>query len=171
MATTTTNYGTGTALTQTALDGLVSSTDWTGGWTSDAIDNTTTKAIDYLISGNLQVESTGLTAGTINVFVYSVLDGGTTWPDLFSSGTEGSQGAATLHDTNIRNQLRFGASIATDTTASQNYPILPFSVAALFGGVCPAKFAIFIAQSTVAALETTGDPNQVYYQAIKFDSA
>ena len=171
MATVTVNYGTDAAFTQTNLDGIDSSSTWVAGWTSDAINNTSTKAMDYLVSGQFQVESTGLSAGQINVFAYAVLNDTPTWPDLFSAGTEGTEGTATLHDTEIRDTLRLVASITTDTTASRYYSFEPVSIASLFGGIVPTYWALFVAQSTGAALETTGDPNQIYYMPIKYDVA
>ena len=171
MATVTVNYGTDAAFTQTNLDGIASSSTWVAGWTSDAINNTSTKAMDYLVSGQFQVESTGLSAGQINVFAYAVLNDTPTWPDLFSAGTEGTEGTATLHDTEIRDTLRLVASITTDTTASRYYSFEPVSIASLFGGIVPTYWALFVAQSTGAALETTGDPNQIYYMPIKYDVA
>ena len=170
MATATINYGTDAAFTQTNLDGIASSATWVAGWTSASIDNTSTKAIDYLVQGQFQVESTGLSAGAINVWAYAPLNDTPTWPDLFSAGTEGTEGTATLHDTEIRDTLRLVVSIATDTTASRYYSFQPVSIRSLFGQM-PAHFALFVAQSTGAALETTGDPNQIYYQAIKYDVA
>lgn len=171
MSTVTINYGTDAAFTQTNLDGIASSATWVAGWTSSAIDNTATKATDYLVSGQFQVESTGLSAGVINVYAYAPLNDTPTWPDLFSAGTEGTEGTATLHDTEIRDTLRLVASIPTDTTASRQYAFLPTSIAARFGGVVPTHWALFVAHSTGAALETTGDPNQIYYMPIKYDVA
>lgn len=168
MATQTINYVGDAAFTQTNLDGIASSATWVAGWTSAAIDNTSTKAVDYLVSGTFQVESAGLSAGVINVYAYSSLNDTPTWPDLFSAGTEGTEGTATLHDTEIRDCLRLVASIATDTTASRNYPFLQVSIASLFGHV-PSHWALFVAQSTGTTLETTGDPNQIYYMPIKYD--
>ncbi len=171
MATMTVNYGTDAAFTQTNLDGIASSTTWVSGWTSGAIDNTSTKAVDYLVSGQFQVESAGLSAGVINVYAYAALNDTPTWPDLFSAGTEGTEGTATLHDTEIRDTLRLVASIVTDTTASRYYSFQPVSIASLFGGVVPTHWALFVAQSTGTTLETTGDPNQIYYMPIKYDVA
>jgi hypothetical protein len=167
----TTIYGTTTALTQTSLDGVASSSTFLSGWTSDAIDNTSIKAQDYLITGNFQAESAGLAAGQIRVYVYASYNG-TNWPDLFSAGTEGAEGTATIHDANIlAGHMILLWATDTDTTASQNYPMPPRSVAAAFGGVVPKKFAIYVAQSTGAALETTGDPNRVEYTAISYNVA
>jgi len=159
-------YGTATAFTQTNLDGIASSSTWVSGWTSGSIDNTSTLALDYLVSGTFQVESAGLSAGAINIYAYSAFNTTPTWPDLFSAGTEGTEGTATIHDTEIRDcGFRLVDSIITDTTASRNYPFPATSIAALFGNV-PPFCAVYVGQSTGAALETTGDPNQVYYVPI-----
>lgn len=158
-------YAASADLTVTALNGAIaSSTTWVTGWTSGTIDNTTNLYLDYLVSGKLVAESAGLTAGEVRVYVYAMMDD-TNWPDIFSAGTEGTEGAATVHDTNIlAGHCRLLWSCPTDTTASQVYPIAKSSVAALFGGVCPSKFAIYIAHSMVAALETAG--NQVTIQGV-----
>lgn len=163
-------YGTDAAFTQTNLDGIASSTTWVGGWTSGAIDNTATLAADYLVSGQFQVESAGLSAGVINVYAYAALNDTPTWPDLFSAGTEGTEGTATLHDTEIRDTLKLVASIVTDTTASRYYSFQPVSIASLFGHV-PTHWALFVAHSTGTTLETTGDPNQIYYMPLEYSVA
>jgi hypothetical protein len=164
------SYGTDAAFTQTNLDGIASSATWVAGWTSAAIDNTTTKAMDYLVSGTFTAESTGLSAGQIVVYAYASLNDTPTWPDIFSAGTEGTEGTATIRDTAIRDTLRLVTAITTNTTASNVYSFQPVSIASLFGHV-PTHWALFVAQSTGAALETTGDPNQVYYVPIKYASA
>lgn len=165
-------YGTDAAFTQTNLDGIAHSPSLVAGWTSAAIDNTSTLAVDYLVSGQFQVESSGLAAGTIAVYVYAALNDTPTWPDLFSSGTEGTEGTVTIHDTEVRDgAMRLLAAIATDTTASRFYSFPPTSVAQLFGGVLPPYFAIFVTQSTGTTLETTSDPNQVYYMPVEYSVA
>jgi hypothetical protein len=155
-------YGTPLVLTQTNLDGIASSATWVAGWTSDDIDNTSVLAQDYIISGQFQVESAGLSAGVILVLAYASFNPTPTWPDVFSAGTEGTEGTATIHDTEIRDSafVRL-AAITTDTTASRIYPMAPVSIRDSFGQV-PTHFAIFVAQSTGAALETTGDPNVLH---------
>ena len=89
------------ALTVTALNGaLASSTTFVAGWTSGTIDNSTNLDLDLWISGNFTAESTGLTAGQIRVYLYTE-DEDNSWPDLFSAGTEGTEGTATVHDTEV----------------------------------------------------------------------
>jgi hypothetical protein len=143
-------------LTVTNLAGIASSATWVSGWTSGTIDNTSDLDLDKLVSAKFTVESAGLAAGEIRVYVYDMLDD-TNWPDLFSAGTEGTEGTATLHDTNVRDaSLKLLWSTITDTTASQVYPMPKQSIAAFYGGVLPPKFALFVAQSTGTTLETSG---------------
>ena len=141
--------------TVTALNGLAASATWVAGWESGAIDNTTNLYLDYRVTAKITVESAGLTAGEIRMYLVGRLDD-TTWPDVF----DGTESAETITDTEIRDAIcRPAAATATDTTASRVYYLECPSVAAVFNGNMPGAFVIFITQSTVAALETTG--NQV----------
>lgn len=162
-------YRASSNLTVTNLHGIASSSTWVAGWTSGTIDNTTDLDLDKLITANFLVESAGLGAGEIRVYVYAMVDD-STWPDLFSAGTEGTEGTCTLHDANIRDYhmiLLWGT--ATDTTASQNYPMPLSSVAQKFGLVLPPKFALYVTQSTGTTLETSG--NQVTVKGTHLTSA
>lgn len=142
-------------LTVTALNGLASSATWVAGWSSQTIDNSTDLYTDYALTGQFTVESAGLTAGQILIWAYTRLDDGA-WPDIFSSGTEGSEGAATLHDTEIRDGLIPIWGQITDTSASRKYPVMGVSIFDRIRYI-PEEFAFFVAQSTVAALETSGN--------------
>lgn len=155
-------YAASAALTQTALDGLTSSATFVLGWESDAIDNSSNLYLDYIVNAVIQVESAGLAAGQIRMYFVAELND-TTWPDVF----DGTQSVETVTDTEIRDAIcRLGAVTETDTTASRTYYLNCPSVAAVFGGTLPRKFVVFITQSTGAALETTGDPNQVYVKGV-----
>lgn len=150
-----TAYRASSNLTVTNLAGLGSSTTYLAGWTSGTIDNTTNLDLDILVSGSFTVESSGLSAGEIRVYAYTMLDD-STWPDLFSAGTEGTEGAATIHDMEIRDSgfvMLWGSG--TDTTASRVYVMPQTSVASRLGAL-PPKFALYVSQSTGAALETSG---------------
>ena len=158
-------YAASANATVTNLHSIATSADWTSGWTSAAIDNSTNLYIDHLLSGEIVVAASGLAAAKIQVRVYAELDD-SNYPDLFSAGTEGTEGTATVHDTNVLTVLKLAASLDTDTTASQVYPFGPLSVAALFGGVCPRKFCVFISHSTGANLAASG--NQVTTKGVYF---
>lgn len=155
MANVKTEYAASSNLDVTSLNGLAASSTHVAGWESALIDNTTDKFLDYLVSAKLTVESTGVTAGELRVHIVAMLDD-STWPDVF----DGTQSAETVTDANQRDAIcKLGAACAVDTTASQVYFLGPFSVASLFGGACPAKFVVFITQSSGTTLETSG--NQV----------
>lgn len=150
-------YAASSDLTVTNLHGIASSSTHVSGWESALIDNTTNLYLDYLITAKFTTESAGLAAGEIRIHVVPMLDD-STWPGGFD-GTESTE-TTPLDDAN---GTAAGAvllkSIQTDTTASQVYYAHAVSVAAAFGGVCPAKFVIFVTQSTGTTLETSG--NQV----------
>jgi hypothetical protein len=150
-------YSSTAALTVTALQSLASSSGFTSGWSSGTIDNTSELATDRLIAANL-FGGTTPTAGEIRVYAYAALSvvGGTTiWPDLFSSGTEGTEGAVTLHDTeNLDSGLVQLWSSAVDTSTDGPYPMPPRSLRQAFESV-PPKCALYITHNTVAALKST----------------
>lgn len=147
-------YRASSNLTVTNLAGIASSTTWSAGWTSGTIDNTSNLDLDILVSAKFTVESSGLTAGEIRMYLYTMLDD-SNWPDLFSAGTEGTEGTCTLHDTEMLGSLYPLFTIVTDTSASRVYEMPQTSVLTKLG-FPPRKFALFVAQSTVAALETSG---------------
>lgn len=141
-------------LTVTSLHSLASSSSFQSGWTSDWIDNTSTLALDYLISGAIAA-GTSPTAGSVRVYAYAQHSDGSTAPDLFSSGTEGTEGAATVHDSEqLDASLVLLWSSSIDTTTNDVYTMPPRSIAQAFGSV-PRKFALYVAHDTVAALRSS----------------
>jgi hypothetical protein len=148
-------YASSSNLSVTSLDGLSASSTHVAGWESAEIDNTTNKYLDYRVTAKITVESSGLSAGEIRLYLVGQLDD-STWPDVF----DGTQSTETVTDTEIRDAIcLLGAVSATDTTASRVYYLDCPSVAAVFNGNLPKKFVIFITQSTGTTLETSG--NQV----------
>ena len=148
-------YGTAAAFTMTGIEDVDSSQTWVGGWTSGSVNNTSTLAVDYLVSGQFTTESTNRQAGYIYVYAYAAFDSTPTWPDIFSSGTEGTVGAATVHDTEQRDGgLRLIAALEVDNGASEVYTFPPTSIAQAFGGIVPAYWALWV---TSNATTTTTD--------------
>lgn len=157
-------YAASSNLTVTNLAGLASSSTHVTGWESDAIDNTSNLYVDYLISAKFTVESAGLSAGEIRVWAVAMLDD-STWPGGFD-GTESAETTPLDDENGTWAGARLLKAIPTDTTASQVYYMSPTSVAQAFGGICPAKFVIFVTQSTGTTLETSGQQvtqKGVYY--------
>ena len=138
--------------TVTNLAGLASSSTHVAGWESGAVDNTTNLYLDYRVTAKITVESAGLAAGQIRLYLVGMLDD-STWPDVF----DGTESAETVTDTEIRDAIcRLGAVTDTDTTASRVYYLEVPSVSAVFNGQMPSKFVVFITQSTSTTLETSG---------------
>lgn len=141
--------------TVTNLHSLASSATWVGVWEGDLIDNTSDLFEDYGVTVKITVAAAGLSAGEIRLLFVRMLDD-STWPDVF----DGTESAETITDTEIRDAIcQWGASSATDTTASRVYYLDCPSVKRAFGGNLPKKFVPVIAQSTGAALAASG--NQV----------
>lgn len=150
-------YRASSNLTVTAVDGLGSSSTHVTGAELAEIDNSTNGDADCKVSGKFTVESSGLAAGEIRVWVVPKLDD-STWP----GGFDGTASAETTPLDDANGTLA-GAFLlwacATDTTASQVYPMRQSSVAQACGGSLPEKFVLFVTQSTGTTLETSG--NQV----------
>lgn len=154
-------YGTSTDLDVTALNGLDTSASWTVGWCSDEIDNTSNLYLDYIISGKIQVhESTAPTAGQqIRIYIVPMISDDA-WPaDINHDHTVDTWGDVTIRDA----IAKLGACISVAAAAAYIYPF-NFSVANLFGGVCPWKFVVFIAHNTTGDLDADG--NVVSYQGV-----
>lgn len=161
-----TAYAASSNLTVTNLHSIASSTTWVAGWESGTVDNTSNLYLDYLVSAKIALGNSA-TAGQIRVYIVGMLDD-STWPDVI----DGTESTETWTTTTIRDAAaRLGAAIETraDPGTDDTYFIAPFSVAALFGGVCPAKFVVFIAHSTGVNLAASG--NQVTVKGVYATSA
>lgn len=158
-------YVASVAPTVTNLHSLASSQDWTAGWSSASISNTTNEYLDYLVSGTFTTHASNRQAGSINIYIVAALNDTPTWPAA-SSGTWGTEGTAAFVDT----EQRDGAclllkSLTVDNGASEVYSFPPTSVAMLFGGKIPPAFAIYVSQNasttTTAGLAASG--SAIYY--------
>lgn len=155
-------YAASSSITTTNLQGLASSATWLAGWESGAIDNSSNLYIDYIINAKIQVESAGLSAGEIRMYLVAEMDD-STWPDVF----DGTESTETVTDTEQRDSIcRLAAVSLTDTGASEFYYLMCPSVAAVFNGTVPRKFVVFITQSTGTTLENTGSPNLVFVKGV-----
>ena len=147
-------YGTAEAPTVTNLHSLASSSTFLSGWTSAWIDNTSTLALNSIVTGSIQSGTSPL-AGSIQLYAYAEFPDGAD-PDLFSSGTEGTQGTASVHDSEqLDASFVFLWSSAVDTTSDQHHVIPPRSIRQAFGFM-PRKWALYIAHDTSAALKSSG---------------
>lgn len=145
-------YVASSALTIT-LASLGSSSTWLAGRESTAVDNSTNKYLDYLLAGIVTVGTTPTASTEIRIHVVAMRDD-STWPDVF----DGTDSAETVTSAGVGSGfLKLAAVMLVDaTTSDRGYWFGPVSVAALFGGVCPRKFVVFVSHNSVAALNATG---------------
>lgn len=158
-------YGSSTSFTVTNLHSLAASADWTAGWTSAAVDSVADgNPIDYQISCTLTSASSNRQAGNIRIYSYAALNDTPTWGDIFSSGTEGTEGAATCHSAEARNSgLVLLDDPLVNSTNAAVFTRTTFMAFAYQGSIVPQDWALFITHnitSTGAGFAASG--NAVY---------
>lgn len=155
-------YATATALTN-AIASLASSSTWVAGYESDPIDNSSGLYLDYEMWGKVTVGTTPTTNTEIRIYLVPCFDG-TNWPDVF----DGTTSAETWTSAGIRDATAVLAKVISvdSTTSNREYTWSVPSVAALFGGSCPAKFALFTTHSTGVNLNSTGGNHATNYRGV-----
>lgn len=146
------------------LASLASSATWVLGRESASVDNTTTLAVDYLVSGKITVGTTPTANTTIEVWVIAPIEDTPTWPDVFL-GTDTEKTVTNRQMLYSCGALAHVISIVA-TTSDIDYPIKPFSVASLFNGIMPPQFSLFVTHNCTAALHATGSNHFFYQKAI-----
>lgn len=148
------------------LAALATSSTRVVGRESTAIDNSTNLYLDALVSGKITT-GTSPTGGFIDIWVYGSHDETPTYPDVL----DGTDSGETFADEGSRNSaMKLAHVIAPDTTNDQVYWIAPFSVAALFGGVMPRFWGLFISHSTGVNLNATGGNHEFKFSGLHFQS-
>jgi hypothetical protein len=149
-------YGTASDATIT-LASLGSDTNLLTGRESAEIVNTSTLALDYLVSGKIRTGTSPTASRAIEVWAVGSWDG-TNWPDVF----DGTESAETITSAEIKSSIcRLVSSMATSATTGVDYHFGPVSIASLFGGVVPPKFVLFVTHSTAVALNSTAGNHQI----------
>lgn len=126
------------------LASLAASSSLLSGRESTAIDNTSNKYLDYLISGHYRTGASNLQVGVIRTAVVGWENDTPTWPDVFD-GTDSAEtvSLASIYDA-VCPTIK---DIATDAT-QRTWPFQPVAIAGFFGGgVVPGKFVVFVSHS------------------------
>ena len=150
------------------LSSLATSSTWINGVESNEIDNATTnKYVDALVQGKVKVGTTPTANTYINVYVWGA---DTSLATTVIDALDGTAGAEGLTNTGVlASGLRLGASIGVFVNTSDiTYNVAPFSVAALFGGIMPKYWGLYVAHNTVAALNASNN-NLFSFNGIKYD--
>ena len=153
-------YGTAADATIT-LASLASDTNLLAGRQSNAVDNTSTLGLDYLVSGKVTTGTSPTASRQIEVWVVGSWDG-TNYPDTITGAGDAGK---TITSSDIKNSIcRLLAVMATSSTSNQTYAFGPVSVASAFGGVVPPKFVVFAVHNTGVALNSTAGNHQIRLQ-------
>jgi len=168
-------YGTTVAFDVTNLGGLDSSATRVNGWTTASVDNNADNFLDYLISGSFKTATAAPgDKTTISVYAYAALNPDTPiWPDLFSSGTEGSVGLANVHDEEQRDcgMRHLWTGTVDNGAAGEVYTMPPTSLAEAFGGVPPRLWALWVVHNFGGTSELHASDNALYRTPIEGVSA
>lgn len=169
MAVSNLTYGTRTAITIDPSS-LAGSSTFVAGVESAEQDNTTDLYLDVLVEGRVTGHaSTAPTVGQqIQVYVWgSNVSLGTTAIDTL----DGTSSAETLGHVAVAQSLRLAAvSTVTVATAALTYYILPFSVAALFGGSMPKYWGLFVTHNHTGTLAAS-QSNQFWKTGVTVTTA
>jgi len=162
-------YSAETTITIT-LASLATSATFVAGAESNQIDNSTNLYIDALVQGEITVGTTPTVNTQIQVWVWGSDE------SLATDGLDvldGTDSAETLTSAGIRNgMLKLGAVLDVDATTSDRvYYVGAFSVAALFGGVMPKFWGLFITHNTGVNLNATGSNHELTFVGIHYTSA
>lgn len=168
MSTGQTLYPVGTATITISPQNIASSATFVVGAASDAISNVSNLDLDHLISGTW---TSGNTVANTEVQMWIVpvltddLSSSQTWPDTFT----GSAATVTVTSTGVlEGCARLGTVLIVDTiTNSRVYSCEDFSVAALFGGVLPTRYVLFISHNTGVNSNTTAGNFIWQYQRLQ----
>lgn len=162
MTTAAISYPASAALTIT-IAGLASSA--TVGQESTAVDNTSNLYIDAILGGIITVGTTPTANTQIEVWVYGSYDGTT-----YSGSATGSNASLTVVQQS-KTYMKLGVILpVTAATSNIAHKFTIGSVAALFGGVLPQKWGVWVVHNCVAALHATGGNHEIKYTGVKYTS-
>ena len=169
MATVQTNYPAGTATITIAPENVASSSTFVAGVESDSISSVSNLDLDHLISGTWTSGTTPTTNTQVQAWIVPCqtddLSSSVVWPDVF----DGTSSAETVTSAGVLQGLgRLGAVLTVDSnTSNRLYTCAFFSVAALFGGVLPSRYVLFIAHNTGVNSNSTSGNHQWQYQRVQ----
>lgn len=147
-------YGSVVSPTITGVASLASDTNLLAGYETSSIDNSSTKAKDYLVSGKFLTGTSPTTARVIELWAIAKKQlASPGWPDVFD-GTASAE-TATSRDI-LAGCGKLLWAVTTDNTSDRGYEFSNLSVAAAFGGVCPTEFTFFFTHNTGVNSKSSG---------------
>lgn len=159
-----TSYGTSTAVTFTGTS-LASSSTLLAGRTSTAVDNTSTKALDYAVTLNLRLGTTPTASTQVEFWISSSEDG-----TIFAGGN-GSSDANKTHTADSKAQMKLLQILPVSAaTSNVDITLVIESLVSIIGAI-PRKFSFWIVHNTVAAANSTANTHFITATALPPQSA
>lgn len=140
------------------------------GRASAAVSNATNLYLDALVRGQIMTGTSPVANRRIEVWLYAALKvvaSTPSHPDVL----DGTDSAETLTSVEIKRSLIPVAFILTNGTSDVGYPVGPFSVASLCGGIMPLWWGVFVTHNTGVNLNATTGNHWLHYTGIKVASA
>lgn len=169
MATVTPSYSSPVTITMDQAN-LASSATLVAGVECAQVDNTSNKYMDVIVKGAVSVGTTPTANTAITVFAWGAdVSLATTAIDVL----DGTSSAETLTNTGVLLSLRVLANIPVlATTSDIAYPVLPTSVARLFGGVVPKFWGLYLSHNTGVNLRNNAvNTDSFEFVGVKYDVA
>ena len=156
------SYATATDATIT-LTSLAADSNLLSGRESTAIDNTTARNLDILVSGKITTGTSPLAARSIEVWAVGSWDG-TSWPNPFTGSGDAARSVSNLSSKALI--CRLVSCIMTNSTSNLTYPFGPVSIASIFGGTLPPRLVLFVVHNTGTSLNSTSGNHQIRLQPV-----
>ncbi len=159
------------ALTIT-LASLATSATLIVGRQSTVVDNSSNKFLDFYVSGQVTVGTTPTVDKQIAIYVFApikIASSTASFP-IATTTQLGTSDAAATFEAYQRDQLKLAAVANVIATSDRAYSFAPFSVAQLFGGVCPIQWGLFVSHNTAVNLNATGGNHWFHWTGIKYTS-
>jgi hypothetical protein len=148
------------------VSSLADSSTWTAGRESTAVDNTSNMYVDAIVDNPDGLVANANTIGQeIRIYCWGQNDSAATKNISTLAGTD----AARTITVEALQALRLAAAIPALATGSLTYYFQPFSVAALFGGIMPKFWGLFVTHSMVSDFGAT-QASKFRYSGIKYTS-
>jgi hypothetical protein len=157
MAVTNITYTSNTAITFD-LSSLGTSSTFVAGRESTQIDNSSNLYVDAIVNVK-GITGHASTAPTVGQMIQLYCWGADTSLATTAIDTlDGTDSAETLSHVSVLNSLRrVDTPVVTVATAALVYYVMPFSVAAMFGGVMPKFWGLFLAHNHTGALGSSNN--------------
>lgn len=151
------------------LASLATSATLVGGRESTVVSNASNMYDDYIVSGQITVGTSPTADKHIRVYCYAPLKVASstfTYPVATATALTGADAAATF-EINQLDQLRLADQASVIATSDRAYSFGPFSIAALYDGIVPLTWGLFVTHATAVNLNSTAGNHWFHWTGVQ----